>query len=138
MDARKIDERLTVAYQIQPEDLPGIAAAGFKAVICNRPDGEEPGQPSVAEIEAAAHANGLAFHHIPTSSGLFPDEVVAAFRKVRQEAGGPVFAYCRTGTRCATIDALANPDGKSAEEIIRTAAEAGYDLSPLRGRIGAP
>jgi sulfide:quinone oxidoreductase len=137
MEARKIDDRLTVAYQIQPGDLPAIAEAGFKAVICNRPDNEEPGQPGVAEIRAAAEAEGLAFHHIPTSSGLFPEDVIAAFRKVRQEAGGPVFAYCRTGTRCVTIDALANPDGKSAEEIIRAAAEAGYDLSPLRGRIGA-
>ncbi len=137
MDARKIDDRLTVAYQIQSEDLPAIAEAGFKAVICNRPDNEEPGQPGVAEIRAAAEANGLVFHHIPTSSGLFPDEVVANFRKARQQAGGPVFAYCRTGTRCVMIDALANPDGKSAEEIIRAASAAGYDLAPLRGRIGA-
>lgn len=136
MDARKIDDRLTVAYQIQPEDLPAIAEAGFKAVICNRPDNEEPGQPSVAEIGAAAEANGLAFHHLPTSSGMFPEEVVATFREVRQQAGGPVFAYCRTGTRCVMLDALANPDGKAEDEIIRDAARAGYDLSPLRGRIG--
>lgn len=136
MDARKIDDRLTVSYQIQPEDLPAIAGAGFKAVVCNRPDNEEPGQPSVAQIRAAAEAEGLAFHHLPTSSGIFPDEVIDAFRDVRRTAGGPVFAYCRTGTRCATIDALANPDNKSADEIILAAANAGYDLSSLRGRIG--
>lgn len=136
MDARKIDDRLTVSYQIQPEDLPAIAAAGFKAVVCNRPDNEEPGQPGVAEIRAAAEAEGLAFHHLPTSSGMFPETVVSAFRDVRQRAGGPVFAYCRTGTRCVTLDALANPDGKSEDEIIQAAAHAGYDLSPLRGRIG--
>lgn len=137
MEARKIDDMLTVAYQIQSEDLPAIAEAGFKAVICNRPDNEEPGQPGVAEIRAAAEANGLTFHHIPTSSGLFPDEVVANFRETRRQAGGPVFAYCRTGTRCVMIDALANPDGKSAEQIIRAASDAGYDLSPLRSRIAA-
>ena len=137
MDARKIDPSLTVAYQIQPEDLPAIASAGFRAVVCNRPDGEEPGQPTVAEIKAAAEAEGLAFHHLPTSSGVFPAEVIDAFREVRQNAGGAVFAYCRTGTRCVTIDALANPDNKSADEIIRAAAQAGYDLSPLRDRIGA-
>jgi sulfide:quinone oxidoreductase len=137
MDARKIDNRLTVSYQIQPDDLAEIAASGFKAVVCNRPDDEEPGQPSVAEIRAAAEAEGLAFHHIPTSSGNFPESVVSAFRDVRQQAGGPVFAYCRTGTRCVMIDALANPDGKSADAIIRAAAEAGYDLAPLRSRIEA-
>ena len=136
MDARKIDDRLTVAYQIQPEDLPAIAAAGFKAVVCNRPDDEEPGQPAVAEIRAAAEAEGLAFHHLPTSSGVFPDAVIDAFRELRRGAGGPVFAYCRSGTRCVTLDALANPDSKTADEIIRAAADAGYDLSGLRSRIG--
>lgn len=135
MLSRKIDDNLTVSYQITPDEVPQIARAGFKAIICNRPDDEEPGQPGVAEIRAAAEANGLAFHHIPTSSGLFPAEVIETFRKARQEAGGPVFAYCRTGTRCATIDALANPDGKTADEVIRAAAAAGYDLSALKDRI---
>ncbi|MCX7863607.1 MAG: TIGR01244 family sulfur transferase [Novosphingobium sp.] len=136
MDARRIDDRLTVSHQILPEDVPAIARAGFAAVICNRPDNEEPGQPSAAEIRAAVEAEGLAFHHLPTTSGVFPPEVIEAFREVRRNARGPVFAYCRTGTRCVTIDALANPDGKSEDEIISAAAAAGYDLSPLRGRIG--
>ncbi|MDG2004351.1 MAG: TIGR01244 family sulfur transferase [Novosphingobium sp.] len=137
MDARRINEQLTVAYQITPEDVVEIAGAGFKSVICNRPDNEEPGQPGVAEIRAAAQANGLAFHHIPIASGGFTEDAIAGFRTARQQAGGPTFAYCRTGTRCVTLDALANPDGKSAEEIIRAAADAGYDLSPLRDSIGA-
>lgn len=136
MDARKIDENLTVSGQIAPEDVEQIAQAGFKAIFCNRPDGEEPGQYSVAEIGAAAEACGLAFHHLPTSSGIFPPEIIDAFRTARQQAGGPVFAYCRSGTRCVTLDALANPEGKSADEIISAAAAAGYDLSPLRGAIG--
>lgn len=135
MDSRRIDGNLTVSHQITPDEVEKIAKDGFKAIICNRPDGEEAGQPGVAEIRAAAEANGLIFQHIPTSSGQFPPEVIEAFRKARQEAGGPVFAYCRTGTRCVTIDALANPDGKTAEEIIRAAAAAGYDLSALKDRI---
>jgi sulfide:quinone oxidoreductase len=136
MEVRRIDDSLTVAYQIQPEDVAEIARAGFKAVICNRPDNEEPGQPGVAEIHTAAEANGLAFHHIPIASGVFADDAISAFRETRQQAGGPVFAYCRTGTRCVTLDALANPDDKTTDEIIRAAAEVGYDLSPLRDRIG--
>jgi len=137
MNDRKVNERLTVAYQIQPEDVADIAARGFTTIICNRPDGEEPGQPSVAEIKAAAEKNGLDFLHIPTTSGQFSDEVVSNFRAARQNSAGPVFAYCRTGTRCITLDALANPDGKSPDEIISAAAAAGYDLSPLRDRIAA-
>lgn len=137
MEDRKINNRLTVAYQIQPEDVPSIAKRGFTTIICNRPDDEEPGQPSAAAICAAAEANGLEFLHIPTVSGRFPDEVIDEFRNARKNSAGPVFAYCRTGTRCVTIDALANPDGRAAEDIISEAADAGYDLSPLRDRIGA-
>ncbi len=137
MDARKIDDSITVAYQILPGDVPAIAAQGFKAIICNRPDNEDEGQPSADEIRAAAAASGLAFHHIPTVSGQFPDDVVAAFREAVDEAGGPVFAYCRTGTRCANLNALASAGSKPADEIISAAATAGYDLSALRPRIEA-
>lgn len=137
MDARKIDENITVSSQILPGDVPALAEAGFRAIICNRPDGEEAGQPTVDQIRQAAEAQGLAFHHIPTISGQFPDDVVAAFAKARRDANGPTFAYCRTGTRCATLDALANPDGKPVERVIADAAAAGYDLSPFRARIPA-
>ena len=137
MDPRKIDENITVSSQIRPDDVAELARAGFRAIICNRPDGEDEGQPAAQDIRTAAEAAGLAFHHIPTVSGQFPEEAVAAFRAARQSAGGPVFAYCRSGTRCATLDALANPDGKPAEEIIADARAAGYDLAPHRARIEA-
>jgi sulfide:quinone oxidoreductase len=35
-----------VAPQISPEDVQAIAAAGYKSIICNRPDDEGDGQPS--------------------------------------------------------------------------------------------
>lgn len=135
MKRSKIDDGLTVAYQIDPDDVRQLAAEGFRAIVCNRPDDEEPGQPAAAEIAKAAQECGIAFHHIPTTSGQFPKEVIDAFRTVREQADGPVFAYCRTGTRCATIDALANPDGKTADEILQAASAAGYDLSAIRDRI---
>ncbi|MBV1917689.1 MAG: TIGR01244 family phosphatase [Sphingomonadaceae bacterium] len=135
MDARKIDKNLTVSSQISALEVAGLATAGFKAIVCNRPDDEENGQPGVAQISAACAASDIPFHHLPTSSGQFPPDILAAFRKVRQEAGGPVFAYCRTGTRCVTIDALANPEGKSAEDIIQAARQAGYDLAPIKDLI---
>ncbi len=77
--------------------------------MCNRPDFEEPGQPPLAVLRAAAEAAGLTFHHVPVSGGMFPSEALAEFRRIRQEATGPVLAYCRSGTRSITMDALANP-----------------------------
>jgi len=131
-----VSEAFAVSPQIQPEDMRGLADAGFGTVICNRPDGEEPHQPDVASIREAAQAAGLAFHHIPVSGGEFPPVAVKAFAKVREEANSKVLAFCRTGTRSITLDAFANIENEKADERIERAKRAGYDLSGLRDRLG--
>lgn len=135
MDIRTIDETLAVAPQMQPDDVAGLAAQGFAALVCNRPDGEEPGQPPLDAMRAAAEAAGIAFHHIPVSGGAFPPAAVDAFGAIRRGTPGKVLAYCRTGTRAATLDALANVHSLSAAERIARAGAAGYDLSALAGRM---
>jgi sulfide:quinone oxidoreductase len=137
MELRVIDESLTVAPQMQPEELAALAEQGFAAVICNRPDGEEPGQPMLDDMRAAAQAAGLAFHHIPVSGGLFPPAAIAAFGAIRRGTQGKVLAYCRTGTRAATFDALANVHGLSVAERLARAVAAGYDLSALAERMNS-
>ncbi len=84
----------------------------------------------------AAEAAGLAFHHIPVSGGEFSQNAIDAFGKVRDQADGKVLAYCRTGTRSITLDALSNVEGQSADELIEQAHKAGYDLSAMRDRFG--
>nr|WP_301332685.1 TIGR01244 family sulfur transferase [Parerythrobacter lacustris] len=113
-----------------------LAGAGYRTVICNRPDGEEPGQPTVAAIREAAEAAGLAFHHIPVAGGAFPEPAIRSFADVRAAADGKVLAYCRTGTRSITLDALANVENLGIGERIEAAQRAGYDLSALRERLG--
>ncbi|AUX70427.1 TIGR01244 family protein [Porphyrobacter sp. HT-58-2] len=137
MELKVIDDTLAVAAQMQPEELAALAGEGFVAVICNRPDGEEPGQPMLDDMRAAAQAAGLAFHHIPVSGGLFPPASVAAFGAIRRGTQGKVLAYCRTGTRAATLDALANVHGLSVPERLNRAAAAGYDLSALADRMNS-
>lgn len=51
MDTRAIDAGLSISDQITPRDVAAITGAGFKSVICNRPDGEGVDQPTFAEIE---------------------------------------------------------------------------------------
>jgi len=137
MELRKVDATLAVAPQMQPEDLAGLAAEGFAAVVCNRPDAEEPGQPSIEEMRRAAQEAGLAFHHIPVAGGVFPPAAVAAFAAVRRGTQGKVLAYCRTGTRSASLDALANIRKLSVEDRLAQAKAAGYDLSALAERMAA-
>ncbi|KLE34620.1 TIGR01244 family sulfur transferase [Aurantiacibacter luteus] len=135
MDIRRVDESFAVAPQVHASDMQALADAGFTDVMCNRPDGEEPGQPPLAELRAAAEAAGLAFHHVPVTGGAFPEHAVSDFARLRHDAKGPLLAYCRSGTRSMTLETLANPDGLSVDERMERAEAAGYDLSSLRGYL---
>ncbi len=104
MSIRQLSEDVAVCGQISPNDLDGIAMLGFKTIINNRPDGEEPGQPSHADIEAKAKSLGLAVHHVPMNVGQPPPPaVVEAFNQIMESADKPVLAYCRSGNRSGQI-----------------------------------
>jgi uncharacterized protein (TIGR01244 family) len=112
MEYRQISEDYSVSGQILPEDIAAVKAAGFKSVICNRPDNEQPGQPPVASVEAAARAAGLAFRYIPVVSGQITAENVSDQAAALEELEGPVFAYCRSGARCTNLYALIQEEGE--------------------------
>lgn len=133
LDIRHIDETFAVAPQIAPEDLPAICAAGFALVINNRPDGEAPGQPAAAEIEAACAAAGLAYLAVPVDHRGFRLDQVTATVDAISSAGGPVLAFCRSGTRSCHLWALASAGmGVDVDVVIARAETAGYDLSGAR------
>ncbi|PWG02546.1 TIGR01244 family sulfur transferase [Sphingosinicella humi] len=134
---RTLDERMLVSGQIHPSNLEEVKAEGVTMIVNNRPDDEEPGQPSAAEIEAAARAAGIAYRHIPVgSSGLSANQVQAMVEAV-DEAPGKMLAFCRSGTRSTYLWALARVrKGDDPGEIVGKAAEAGYDLTPIRPYLG--
>ncbi len=99
----RLSDDFTASAQISADDLEAIADAGFKAVVCNRPDHEDPGQPTAAEIAAACEQRGVAFHHVPIVGSQLSLEAVEAMREVMSSTDGPVFAYCRSGTRSAVV-----------------------------------
>lgn len=103
MDIRTLNDGLSVCPQIAASDMPAIAAAGFRTVICNRPDGEGEDQPAQKEIAAAAKAAGIAFRYIPVVSGAMTTEDVVAFGAALRAAPAPVLAYCRSGSRSAAL-----------------------------------
>ena len=112
MDIRRISEDYAVTGQITSADVPALAAAGFRTLICNRPDGEQPDQPRAREIEAAARAAGLEFRFIPVVSGQLTHDDVAEMARALHEAPGPVLAYCRSGARSTQLHALASQAGR--------------------------
>ena len=99
MTLNKLSEQLSVRPQVQPEELPDLAAAGFRGVINNRPDREAPDQPTSAQLEAEAKRLGLSYWHIPIVPGKATEADARAFAKALTEADGPVVAFCRTGNR---------------------------------------
>ncbi|PAQ05251.1 TIGR01244 family sulfur transferase [Mesorhizobium temperatum] len=106
MEYRQITEGYSVSGQIQPDEVAAIKAAGFKSVICNRPDDEQPGQPSADSVKAAVEAAGLAFRYIPVISGQITAENVEDQAEALDELEGPIFAYCRSGARCTNLYGL--------------------------------
>jgi len=135
MEFRKISDKLTVSPQIQPNHLDEIAAAGYRAVICNRPDGEASDQPTYEEIEKAAKAAGLEARFLPVTPGMVTDETADEFAQAMRALPKPVFAYCRTGTRSATLWSLSQASQLSPPEILEATKNAGYDMAGVVRRI---
>jgi len=136
LELKRINDKVSVSPQIAPEDVVAIKAAGFTDIVNNRPDGEAPDQPSGETIRRAAEAAGLRYHAIPLGrEGVSPD-MVEKTRTVLEGSAGPVFCYCRSGTRSTTLWALSQADTLPAGEIIAAAANAGYDMSHLAGHLG--
>ncbi|SDF86036.1 sulfide:quinone oxidoreductase [Celeribacter baekdonensis] len=135
MDIKKITDGLSVSGQIQVDDMAKLARRGFRAVVCNRPDGEAPDQPAHEEMQRAAEAAGLAFLYLPVTPGIVTEETAEAFRAALTELPGPVFGYCRTGTRTTTLWSLAMAKEKSVVDILAATKAAGYDMSGVARRI---
>ncbi|HEY2659307.1 MAG TPA: TIGR01244 family sulfur transferase [Caulobacteraceae bacterium] len=133
-DFRKVTDDFTVAPQIAPGDLAEAAKLGFTLVINNRPDGEQPGQPTSAEMEAAARAAGLDYVHIPVMGGPGPAQVEAV-RQAVDAASGPVLAFCRSGTRSIVTWSIgqASSGARPRDELKQLGQAAGYDLSGVLG-----
>lgn len=135
MEHRALNQHLSIAPQLAPEDLPALRQAGFRAIICNRPDGESPDQPAFSEIEQEARRLGMKAHYLPTVPQNVTDEQAAAFGALLDELPKPVLGYCRTGRRAATLWALSQADKMPLSEILQTGAGAGMDLTELAPRI---
>ena len=130
--AHELDQRTRVSGQIAPSDLAGLKAQGVTMIVNNRPDGEDVGQPTSAEIEAAANEAGLDYRHVPIARGMGPSDVEAMRSAIHAAGEGKLFAYCRSGNRSALAWAVAkSEDGTSREELERCVAEAGFDLGPV-------
>ena len=128
---RQLDDTTLVSGQIAPEDMPALKDQGVSLIINNRPDGEDPGQPLAADIEAAAEAAGIAYRFVPITRGMGPADV-DCMREAMDAADGKVLAFCRSGSRSTMAWALARREqGVSREEVEAAAERAGISIAAI-------
>ena len=132
MDIRPLSDRYAVSPQIAPDDAEAIAAAGYRTVVCNRPDAEVPPELQSAAVGEAMRAAGLSFVVLPLTHDTLRGHV-AEHRAAIGE--GPALAYCASGTRSTIVWALGEAPETGADGVIDAAARAGYDLSALRPEL---
>lgn len=135
MSIAKLSANFSVSPQVRLEDMAGIAASGFRAIVNNRPDDEAPDQPKSVTLEAEAKRLGLAYAHIPVVPGQMSEAQVRSLERFLGDVAGPTVGFCRTGARAASLWALAQASHGNVQEILETAARAGHDLSSLRPRL---
>ena len=129
---RQLDDKTLVDGQIAPADVAALKTLGVTMIVNNRPDGEDEGQPTSDEIEAAATAAGIEYRHVPIARGMGPSDIEAMRDAMHAAGEGKIFAYCRSGNRSTLAWAVAkNEDGVPREELERCAEGAGFTLGPV-------
>jgi len=137
VEPKAMIEGFAVSPQLTAADFPALAAAGYKTIINNRPNNEEPGQLTAEEAQKMASENGLNYVHIPVKMPELTTEVVEEFRTAIQENPGPILAHCKSGTRSCVLWGMvtAKENMMTLEELTECAAKGGYDLTRMRPLI---
>ncbi|MFZ5745441.1 MAG: TIGR01244 family sulfur transferase [Pseudomonadota bacterium] len=130
---RRLSDSVLASPQISLADLDEAKALGVGLIINNRPEGESDDQVPGAEIEAAARALGIDYLAIPVTHAGFSGPQVEAMAAALANSNRKVLAYCRSGTRSTLLWALAQASqGAELDAVTAQAADAGYDVTPVR------
>ena len=128
-----LDGRVSIGGQIAAADMKALAAAGFTAVVNNRPDREAMvGQPRTADLQRAAEEAGLVFLDLPFAGPRATPDQVRAFAGLLAATPGPLLVYCKSGMRSAFLWAAASlAAGRPRGEVLAAALRAGQNLEPV-------
>jgi uncharacterized protein (TIGR01244 family) len=139
MAYRPLDDRISVAPQLTPEDIPLLKGDGIRMVVCNRPDEEVPSDLGSEAIRAACAASDIAFVDNPLRPGGLTTDCLERQAAAFAEADGPVVCYCASGTRSSVLwaFAMATTGQASPPEILAALEKAGYAMPGLAPQIEA-
>lgn len=102
MKIETVSHKYGVSGQIEPSDLRIVAQAGYKSIVCIRPDNEEAGQPKFDDIARTANAFGVKAAYVPVSGSATRSQL-SQFRAVCEQLPKPVLGYCNSGNRALSI-----------------------------------
>ncbi|MCG6504282.1 TIGR01244 family sulfur transferase [Kingella sp. SNUBH-2017] len=139
MALEKLADYLYVSKQLNERLAKQAAQYEIKTVICNRPDGEEPGQPDFETVRGWLQAAGIEnVVYLPVTMDSINDQLLEEFRETVAKSPAPILAYCRSGTRSTLMWALNQAKlGVETNSLIKAAELVGIDLSGARERIEA-
>jgi uncharacterized protein (TIGR01244 family) len=135
LDIRVISDRYAVAPQIEPNDIPALKEAGYRTVICNRPDAEVPAELSAEVLRIATEAAGLRFIENPVDNGGMSMDHVSRQAAALAGSEGKTMAYCASGTRSAVVWAFSSAGEIPTDDILGALTKAGYPMDGLRAQL---
>ena len=135
MQFNTLSDDYSVSPQIDVSDVPSIAEAGFKSVICNRPDQENPESRQIGAIRAAVQAAGMDFAENVFDPSSFGPDKIERQAELLAHLPGPVFAYCASGNRCSVVWAFTQAGRIATDRILDATTSAGFQLPHLRPQL---
>lgn len=102
MNWTQIAEHYWVSPQISEADIEAAAEQGIEVIMCNRPDGEEMGQPVSSDIRAMVEAKNMRFEFLPMAGPSFPMDYIDTVKDLNS-AATKTLAYCRSGNRSGIL-----------------------------------
>ncbi|MBU2936248.1 MULTISPECIES: beta-lactamase hydrolase domain-containing protein [Pacificibacter] len=103
MRVRKLNGMFAIANQVEVNTVQDLAKAGYKTIICNRPNHEGLDQVDFSAIAAEAQKLGLKAVYLPIHERGATEQDQAAFDDHIFACPKPIVAFCRSGTRPAAL-----------------------------------
>ena len=130
MQIHRLHSDVSVTGFIEPGALPMIADAGFRVIVCNRPDGEGENQPPFFDMQAAAKQHDIHCVYLPVFDLIADSSVAQAFDELMSGERKPILAYCKTGKRSAILWARHAVSRQPKDDIVNHMLGFGFDIAP--------
>jgi uncharacterized protein (TIGR01244 family) len=131
---QRLTDRLTISGGLEADDLPRLAAQGFRSIVDLRSDGE-PRPRGLAPWDEAklAREAGLSYRQISVEPQLLGDGLAHAVRDAVASSPDPVLLHCTTGRRAGTFGLilLACDEDLSVEDCLARGATMGLDFTGM-------